>query len=70
MQRYNPDYKYMLPMSKLNHNENDEELVKPDITIGNKGQCIKCTKQGYRSKYFHTEYFDYLISTGYVKELS
>lgn len=70
MQRYNPDRKYMLPMSKLDNNEHDEELVKPDIIVGNKGQCIKCTKEGYRSKYFHTEYFDYLISTGYVKELS
>lgn len=70
MSRYNPDGKYMLPMSKLDNNEQDEELVKPDITVGNKRQCIKCTKDGYRSKYFHSEYFDYLISTGYIKELT
>jgi hypothetical protein len=60
---------YLVPMSKVSDSENVESLVECTIKQGHKPFEMVCVCEGYRSKGFYTEYFEYLIKTGYAKKI-
>lgn len=67
--RYNIDFDsvYLVPMSRIENSETTEEVVECRIMEG-PGGSISCLKEGYRTKRFYGEYFEYLLYSGYVKK--
>lgn len=61
--------KYLVPMSRLDKPENEEELVECTIKHTSKPFEMICTCEGYRSKGFYIEYFEYLLKKGYAKKI-
>lgn len=61
--------KYLVPMSKVTDPENAESLVECSIKQGHKPFEMICVCEGYRSKGFYTDYFEYLVKTGYAKKI-
>lgn len=58
---------YMLPMSKLEENENQESYTECKLVQHN-FQCIfTAIAPGFRSKAFVDKYVQYLIYSGYIK---
>lgn len=65
--KFDMDKQYLVPMSRLDMPENIEELVQPMFKETAKGTIVVLTKEGYRDKSFHKEYFEWLIYTNYIK---
>lgn len=63
------DRNYMVPMSKLTDNENDEHLVRVSVRDGYNENIIVIEKEGYRTKSMYKKYFEWLIYTNYIKVL-
>jgi hypothetical protein len=61
--------KYLVPMSKVTDPEDVESLVECSIKQGHKPFELVCVRGGYRSKGFYTDYFEYLVKTGYAKKI-
>ena len=63
------DRNYMVPMSRLTDNENDEHLVRVSVRDGYNENIIVIEKDGYRTKSMYKKYFEWLIYTNYIKVL-
>lgn len=63
------DRNYMVPMSKLDDNENNEKLVRATVRNGFRDNIIIIEKPGYRTKQMYKDYFSWLIYTGYIHVL-
>ena len=62
--------KYIVPMSKVTDPETVETLVECIVKQGHNPFTIICTSEGYRSKGFYTDYFEYLLKQGYAKKIN
>lgn len=62
--------KYLVPMSRVDRPENEEEIVECEIRQGFKEPEMGCFRDGYRTKRFYKIYFSHLISTGYAKKVT
>ena len=64
---FNENWKYQIPMIPSSNSEYDrtEEIVEANISQ-NKG-FVRIIKEGYRDKYFADRYFEFLISSNYIK---
>lgn len=60
---------YLVPMSRLDKPESEEELVACTIKQGTKPFEMGCFCAGYRTKRFYKQYFDHLVKTGYAKKI-
>lgn len=60
---------YMMPMSRLENPETQEELVRVNVRDGCNENIIVIEKPGYRTKRMYKNYFSWLIYDNYVKVL-
>ena len=60
---------YMVPLSRLDEPENNEELVRVTVRNGFNDNIIVIEKEGYRTKRMYKNYFSWLIYTNYIKVL-
>ena len=60
---------YLVPMSRLDNPESEEELVECAIRQGHKPFEMGCFREGYRTKRFYKQYFDHLVKKGYARKV-
>ena len=60
---------YMVPMSKLDEPESNQQLVRVNVRNGFNDKIIVIEKEGYRTKQMYKDYFSWLIYTNYIKVL-
>ena len=60
---------YRILMSKLEDDESIEKYVDCNVRIYDRMCIVSAIEPGYRVKYFIKDYFDWLIYTGYIKEI-
>ena len=58
--------KYLIPMSRIDRPEREEEIVECEIREGYKWFEMGCYREGYRPKRFYKVYFEHLIKHGYA----